>query len=77
MRPSLIAATKSWHEKRNSSLDLRSSVTVVPISSAIRGGPAEVILGVEDGMKDAWSINAHNTMTVVKERIGRRFVWTN
>jgi len=53
-------------------VQLLSSVTVAPISSTIRGGPAEVILGVEDGMKDACSINFHNTMTVVKERIGRR-----
>jgi mRNA interferase MazF len=57
---------------RVSSIPHLSRVTVVPISSTIRGVASEVALGVEDGMRQPCAANLHNVMTVAQERIGRR-----
>jgi mRNA interferase MazF len=57
---------------RDSAVSYLSTVTVAPISSTIRGVPSEVILDVDDGMKDRCAINLHNAVTVSQERLGRR-----
>jgi mRNA interferase MazF len=49
-----------------------ATVTVVPITSTIRDVPSEVILGIDDGMKNRCAVNLHNAVTVVQSRIGRR-----
>jgi mRNA interferase MazF len=57
---------------RDSAIAYLSTVTVAPITSAIRGVPSEVALGVEDGMKAACAVNLHNAVTVSQQRLGRR-----
>jgi mRNA interferase MazF len=49
-----------------------STVTVAPITSAIRGVPSEVLLGEEDGMKAPCAVNLHNAITVSQKRLGTR-----
>ena len=57
---------------RDSAIGHLSTVTVAPITSAIRGVPSEVLLGEEDGMKAPCAVNLHNTITVTQDRLGRR-----
>ncbi len=57
---------------RDSSVSHLSTVTVAPISSTIRGVPAEVILDVDDGMKGRCAVNLHNLVTISQERLGKR-----
>jgi mRNA interferase MazF len=49
-----------------------SRVTVVPVTSSIRGTPAEVLLDESDGMKKACVANVYNIVTVEKREIGKR-----
>jgi mRNA interferase MazF len=49
---------------RGSAIKYLSRVTVAPITSTVRGVPSEVVLGIEDGMKDVCAINLHNLVTV-------------
>ena len=57
---------------RNSAIGYLSTVTVAPITSTIRGVPSEVVLNVEDGMKEPCAINLHNPVTVLQNRLGKR-----
>jgi mRNA interferase MazF len=57
---------------RDSAISYLSTVSVAPITSAIRGVPSEVVLGEEDGMKAACAVNLHNTITVSQDRLGKR-----
>lgn len=57
---------------RDSAIAYLSTVTIVPITSTIRGVPSEVVLSDEDGMKTPCAVNLHNAVTVTKERLGRR-----
>ncbi len=57
---------------RDGTISHLSTVTVAPISSTIRGVPSEVILDVDDGMKAPCAVNLHNSVTVSKERLGKR-----
>ena len=57
---------------RQSSLDQLARVTVVPITSTVRGVPSEMILGVDDGMKGQCAANFHNLITVPRAGLGRR-----
>jgi mRNA interferase MazF len=57
---------------RNSAIGYLSTVTVAPITSAIRGVPSEVVLTEEDGMKAPCAVNLHNPVTVVQDRLGKR-----
>ena len=54
------------------SLAYLSTVTVAPVTSAIRGVPSEVVLNEEDGMKSPCAVNLHNAVTVPQQRLGRR-----
>jgi mRNA interferase MazF len=60
---------------RDQAIAVRASVTVVPITSRVRGIPVEVALGAEDGVPRACVANADNVTTVAKahllSRIGR------
>jgi mRNA-degrading endonuclease toxin of MazEF toxin-antitoxin module len=47
-------------------------VTVVPITSRVRGIPVEVALGAEDGVPLACVANADNVTTVAKVHLLRR-----
>jgi mRNA interferase MazF len=58
---------------RNSAIAYLSTVTVAPITSAIRGVPSEVVLNEDDdGMKAPCAVNLHNAVTVSQERLGKR-----
>jgi mRNA interferase MazF len=57
---------------RNSAIAYLSTVTVAPITSAIRGVPSEVVLTEEDGMKASCAVNLHNAVTVSQGRLGKR-----
>jgi mRNA interferase MazF len=57
---------------RPSALEYLSRVTVAPITSAIRDVPSEVLLGVDDGMKQPCAVNLHNVVTVPREALSRR-----
>jgi mRNA interferase MazF len=57
---------------RDSAIGHLATVTVAPITSTIRGVPSEVILDIDDGMKDRCAVNLHNSVTVSQARLGRR-----
>ena len=57
---------------RNSAIAYLSTVTVAPITSAIRGVPSEVVLTEEDGMKASCAVNLHNPVSVSQNRLGKR-----
>jgi mRNA interferase MazF len=57
---------------RDSAIAYLSTVTVAPITSAIRGVPSEVVLNEEDGMKAPCAVNLHNAVTISQERLGKR-----
>ena len=57
---------------RDSAIAYLTTVTVAPITSAIRGVPSEVVLNEEDGMKTACAVNLHNPVTVSQNRLGKR-----
>jgi mRNA interferase MazF len=64
-RPALVLT-------RNSAITYLSTVTVVPVSSTVRGVPSEVVLNEDDGMKSPCAVNLHNVVTVSQQRLGRR-----
>jgi mRNA interferase MazF len=57
---------------RDSAIEYLATVTVAPITTAIRGVPSEVALRVDDGMKSPCAVNLHNTVTVSQTRLGKR-----
>lgn len=57
---------------RSSAIAYLATVTVAPITSAIRGVPSEVVLSEEDGMKASCAVNLHNAVTVSQDRLGAR-----
>ena len=57
---------------RDSAIAYLSTVTVAPITSAIRGVPSEVVLNEEDGMKAPCAVNLHNAVTISQDRLGKR-----
>jgi mRNA interferase MazF len=56
---------------RTSAVSYLNAVTVAPITRTIRGVPTEVLLGADEGMKDACVANFHSLQTVSVKRIGR------
>jgi len=59
---------------RESAVSYLSTVTVAPITSAIRGVPSEVVLNEEDGMKAPCAVNLHNVTTISQDRLGKRVI---
>lgn len=57
---------------RNSVIASLSSVTIAPITSAIRGVRSEVRLDENDGMKFPCAVNLHNTVTIPQRWLGPR-----
>ena len=57
---------------RESAIGYLMTVTVAPITSAIRGVPSEVALDMDDGMKGPCAVNLHNAVTITQERLGPR-----
>ena len=57
---------------RDSAVAYLSTVSVAPITTAIRGVPSEVLLTEDDGMKTPCAVNLHNVVTVTQNRLGKR-----
>ena len=57
---------------RDSAIAYLATITVAPVTSAIRGVPSEVVLNEDDGMKASCAVNLHNAVTVSQDRLGRR-----
>ena len=57
---------------RDSAVAYLSTVSVAPITTAIRGVPSEVLLTEDDGMKTRCAVNLHNVVTVTQNRLGKR-----
>jgi mRNA interferase MazF len=68
-----FAFTTSHGRQRqgDSAIGRLSTVTVAPITSAIRGVPSEVLLDETDGMKAPCAVNPHNAITVSQQRLGK------
>ncbi len=58
---------------RQEVIELLGTVMVAPITSAIRGAPSEVAVGIEDGLKRDSAVNLDHVQTVDKWRL-RKFV---
>ena len=56
---------------RQEVIPLLSSVMVAPVTSAIRGAPSEVVIGVSEGLKNPSAINLDHVQTVEQRRLGR------
>jgi mRNA interferase MazF len=57
---------------RDASYQVRSRVSVVPVTTRVRGLPVEVALGQEDGLVRACVANADEITTVTASRLARR-----
>lgn len=57
---------------RETAVSYLATITVAPITTAIRGVPSEVLLTEDDGMKTHCAINLHNLVTVSQNRLGKR-----
>lgn len=57
---------------RDSAILYLATVTVAPITTAIRDVPSQVVLDEGDGMKMRCAVNLHNTQTVAQQRLGKR-----
>ena len=57
---------------RQDVIGLLHTVMVAPITSTIRGAPSEVIVGVEEGLKQDSAINLDHVQTVEQSRLVRR-----
>ena len=57
---------------RDSAVPYLATVTVAPITTAIRSVPSEVLLTENDGMKTHCAVNLHNVVTVSQNRLGKR-----
>lgn len=55
---------------RQDVIPLLRTVMVAPITSAIRGAPSEVVVGVDEGLKGASAINLDHVQTVEKRLLG-------
>ncbi len=51
---------------RSQAIPWLQTVMVAPITSAIRGAPSEVIVGVEEGLKHESAVNLDHVQTVPK-----------
>jgi mRNA interferase MazF len=56
---------------RQNVIPLLHTVMVAPITSAQRGAPSEVRIGVEEGLKKDSAVNLDHVQTVEKDRLER------
>ena len=52
---------------RDSAIPHLNTVTVALITSTVRNVPSEVILDIDDGMKNRCAVNLHNAVTALSE----------
>ena len=65
LRPILVLS-------RQEVIGLLHTVMVAPITSAIRGAPSEVVVGIEEGLKHDSAVNLDHVQTVEKDKLRRR-----
>ena len=58
---------------RQQVIGLLRTVMVAPITSTIRGAPSEVVIGIDEGLKNDSAVNLDHVQTVDKQRL-RHFV---
>ncbi|HUF51519.1 MAG TPA: type II toxin-antitoxin system PemK/MazF family toxin [Longimicrobiales bacterium] len=58
---------------RQEVLGLLRTAMVAPITSTIRGAPSEVVVGVEEGLKDRSAVNLDHVQTV-EQRLLQQYV---
>ncbi len=58
---------------RNTAIPVLKSVTVVPVTSKIRGHVAELLIGKDEGMKIESVANCDNILTIEKTRLGKQY----
>jgi len=56
---------------RDEVISLIHTVMVAPITTAIRGAPSEVVVGIEEGLKQDSAVNLDHVQTVEKARLKR------
>lgn len=54
---------------RQEVIGLLSTVMVAPVTSAIRGAPSEVLVGVEEGLKVSSVVNLDHVQTVERRQL--------
>jgi mRNA interferase MazF len=64
MRPAVVLT-------RDNMIPHLATVTIAPVTSAVRGVPSEVYLDESDGLKGPCAINLQNTVTVRQTLVGR------
>ena len=47
------------------------TVTAAPITRTIRGVPSEVLVGTDEGLKEASAVNLHHLVTIPKSQLHR------
>jgi mRNA interferase MazF len=57
---------------RQEVIGLLRTVMVAPITSAIRGAPSEVVVGIDEGLKKDSAVNLDHVQTVDQTRLKRR-----
>jgi len=55
---------------RQDVIGLLRTVMVAPITSAIRGAPSEVTVGIDEGLKGPSAVNLDHVQTVEKRLLG-------
>jgi len=56
---------------RQQVIPLLSTVMVAPITSAVRGAPSEVIVGIDEGLRKDSAVNLDHVQTVERQRLHR------
>lgn len=56
---------------RSEVIGLLRTVMVAPITSAVRGAPSEVVVGIEEGLKARSAVNLDHVQTVEQDRLQR------
>jgi mRNA interferase MazF len=56
---------------RQEVIGLLSTVMVAPITSAIRGAPSEVLVGVDEGLKVPSAVNLDHVQTVERRQLSQ------
>jgi mRNA interferase MazF len=59
-----------WVLTRDSALEFLGEISVVPITSVVRGIPTEVALGAADGLPRDCAVNLDHVQTVARSRLG-------
>jgi mRNA interferase MazF len=60
---------------RQEVIGLLHTVMVAPVTSAIRGAPSEVLVGLDEGLKSGSAVNLDHVQTVERSRL-RSFIGT-